>query len=957
MVTDGTAAHETILTRDETVWLAECSCGAAGCAHAVALADILLGAAAEPVGTTGLPPSWDGVFRESRGRAWLTAPQIVRLGLDPGPETWRHHHLWPAAPRSEAEFALGVVAWARDMGQEAGVSPEALAQAAAGDPPPAFAGWHRSMRTSRWIGWIGAMAADAGALSALRLRLEGPESGDYRLISEGGTAIAPPPLPPLPESGWIVPADVIESVDGVAFLERCGVAVPDFIAGRLIRVGFRVSVKAELTSFALGDKNEWCVLSMEAESADGWLINRYDEHGWLARDATRAAVEPTAEQKRWRLTDRSALAAAEIHFRRLEARHHPATRRWQVRVADDFAERFARWMKTAPACIALDLSPELASLRLPPVSLISRLEIAEDGLDWFEVRALKDVSDTDLSALELKALMDAEGHYVRLGKKGWRRAEDGTPPEAQSSLSSAGLTPHGMATTSRRYHTLQLAQEPVLELLPEEIVRRVQARAAALLDQPTPAVPSSIKADLRPYQREGFEFLARLSQLNCGAILADDMGLGKTLQTLVWMAWVREQAAAKHGAEAIPPCLVVCPKSLTDNWRAEARKFLPSLHVRVWKSRDLRLFAQEARWAGLNVLNYPQLRTVADKLGRVEFLTAVLDEAQAIKNPDSATSRAARAIQATHRLALSGTPIENSLLDLWSVMAFAMPGALGNRATFERFFEGADDSIGRRELAQRVRPFLLRRTKLQVAKDLPERIEEDLYCEMEAEQSTLYRAELKKAQQQLLRVESDRQWQEQRFHVLASLMRLRQICCDPTLVFPAVKASSAKLDALDDLLEPIVAEGQKVLLFSQFTGMLDRLKDRLTRWKVPIFLLTGATENRGAMVEAFQKTKGPAIFLISLKAGGAGLTLTAASYVVLFDPWWNPAVEAQAIDRSHRIGQTRTVIAYRLLIKDSLEEKIRALQSAKAALANEVLGEETFASSLSLSELRKVLLA
>jgi SNF2 family DNA or RNA helicase len=598
----------------------------------------------------------------------------------------------------------------------------------------------------------------------------------------------------------------------------------------------------------------------------------------------------------------------------------------------------------------------------------TRLEIVEDGLDWFELRAVRDVSETTLTPLELKALLDAEGSWVDLGRKGFRQLVDETDPATLTRLAEAGLRPHGLVSEKRRFHTLQLAGDRLHELLPAATRERLDHRAAVLAAHTPPGLPRALRAELRPYQLEGFRFLTALAQAGCGALLADDMGLGKTVQTLAWLAWLREQgdpaapAAARLDLDAAPPsardpqsALVVCPKSLTDNWRAEARKFLPGLHVRVWKAKDLRFFHHEAPWAGLNILSYPQLRLVADKLDRVRFLAAILDEAQAIKNPDSATARAARALQSTHRLALTGTPIENRLLDLWSICAFAVPGVLGSRVRFEREVESLDELDGARDLATRVRPFVLRRTKSQVARDLPERIEEDLYCEMGEAQERLYKAELKKAQQQLLVVAEERQFQQDRFHVLASLMRLRQLCCDPSLLFPGAAVPSAKLEALDDLIEPILAEGHKVLIFSQFTSMLATLRTRLAPHRVPLFSLTGATERRGEVVDQFNHTQGPAVFLISLKAGGSGLNLTSASYVILFDPWWNPAAEAQAIDRAHRIGQTRTVIAYRLLIKDSLEEKIRALQASKAALADGVLGEEALTQTLNLDQLRSLL--
>jgi SNF2 family DNA or RNA helicase len=285
-------------------------------------------------------------------------------------------------------------------------------------------------------------------------------------------------------------------------------------------------------------------------------------------------------------------------------------------------------------------------------------------------------------------------------------------------------------------------------------------------------------------------------------------------------------------------------------------------------------------------------------------------------------------------------------------MAFSMPGILGNRADFQKLFDAKEDPLCRRRLAARVRPFLLRRTKMQVAKDLPERIEEDLLCELEGEQQTLYKAELKRAQQMLLGISTASQLNKNRFNLLTSLLRLRQICCHPKLVKEDSKAESTKVEALLETLDPIMEEGGKVIVFSQFVEMLGLLKKAIAERNWPTYYLAGDTENRGELVQQFQEHQGEAIFLISLKAGGFGLNLTAASYVVLFDPWWNPAVENQAIDRAHRIGQRQTVIAYRLLIKDSVEEKIRSLQRSKSQLAEDVLGEDKFAQALTLDDLR-----
>jgi SNF2 family DNA or RNA helicase len=429
------------------------------------------------------------------------------------------------------------------------------------------------------------------------------------------------------------------------------------------------------------------------------------------------------------------------------------------------------------------------------------------------------------------------------------------------------------------------------------------------------------------------------------------MGLGKTLQSLAWLAWLNASGDARTSASH--PSLVVCPKSVMDNWRAEAERFYPDLRVRLWRGEPAEELPPARANADLIIVNYAQLRALSPAIGDTPWIAAILDEAQYIKNPDSQTAQAARALKADHRLALTGTPIENRLLDLWSIFSFAMPGALGNRAHFLRRFNAQDDPLARRRLAARVRPFLLRRNKAQVAKDLPDRVEEDLLCEMEGRQRTLYRAELKRARQLLLGLKTNKELNDARFNILTSLLRLRQICCHPALVDEKLREEeSAKMAALEDLLEPLMEEGHKVLVFSQFVTMLDLLRDRVRQRQWPHFYLAGDTENRGELVKEFQTAAGAAVFLISLKAGGFGLNLTAASYVVLFDPWWNPAVENQAIDRTHRIGQTSKVMAYRLLTADSIEQKIRALQKKKASLANDVLGEERFAQSLSLDDLR-----
>ena len=739
-----------------------------------------------------------------------------------------------------------------------------------------------------------------------------------------------------------IPAPALESGHGVRFLRRLGVELPVRLRDRVRTVEVKPSLRCDVQPTWPGAKEESCIIEAIAQSSDGLLVMVYTPDGW------RAVSENQATRDTDIYYDRAALAPLPVLLEPLGLKWDEHRSHWHFKVTRKFADIFSAWLKSLPTEIPVELRGELASFEKEAVAGSVRLDVEEAGVDWFDLRVVLDVSETELSKEELKLLLDARGGWVRLGKKGWRRLEFKLTEQDDEQLSRLGLSASDLSSEPQRLHALQLADKAARRFLPEEQCEQIERRAAELQSRVMPAVPSGIRADLRPYQLEGFHFLAYLSANHFGGILADDMGLGKTLQTLTWLAWLRELP----NRDASKPTLVICPKSVADNWRAETERFLPGMRVRVWNGPDLSLLPKQTATADLHVINYAQLRSLGETLATLSFLAVILDEGQFIKNPSSATAQIARGLRSAHRLVLSGTPIENRLLDLWSLMSFAMPGALGHRAQFAKLYDSKEDPFARRRLAARVRPFVLRRTKAQVATDLPDRVEEDLYCELEGEQRTLYRAELKRAQQMLLRVTTQKQLAKERFHVLTSLMRLRQICCHPRLVKPESKASSAKVDALMEQLEPLMEEGQKVLVFSQFVEMLDILKDAIEARNWPIFYLAGKTENRGQLVREFQAAKGAGVFLISLKAGGFGLNLTAASYVVLFDPWWNPAVENQAIDRTHRIGQVNKVMAYRLLIKDSIEEKIRALQTGKRALADDVLGEEKFAQSLTLEDIQ-----
>ena len=757
----------------------------------------------------------------------------------------------------------------------------------------------------------------------------------YEAAGFGGLSVAEPNL---------VPAPALETNHGLVLLDAIGTEPPPRIAERIRTVRAQVVFRCTIEAPQFGT-GEVMKVVIRAEFGEAAPPQRFARDGWVDQPLGQPLPSVLAR------VDRAALRATPRAVEALGLNWNHYQNAWERKVGKKLPGELADWLAALPPDLEVELDPLLASLRDAPITASVRLDVEEAGVDWFDLRVALDVADTTLTQEELKLLLDAQGGFVRLGTKGWRRLEFQFSEEDERQLAELGLNAREFSSEPQRLHALQLAGKKAARLMPERHFAAIERKVEEIQTRVAPPVPETIRAELRPYQVEGFHFLAYLTVNRFGGILADDMGLGKTLQALAWLAWL---PAEKN----TPPSLVVCPKSVMGNWTAEAAHFSPTTRVRVLSRGACDAAALAAARAGADIVvaNYTQLRLLEGELTAVPWRAVILDEAQYIKNPESQTARIALALKAQHRLALSGTPIENRLLDLWSIMAFAMPGVLGTRAQFTRSFDQKNDPLARLRLSARVRPFLLRRTKGEVAKDLPDRIEEDLVCEMDGLQATLYRAELKRARQQLLKLKTSRELDQARFNILTSLLRLRQICCHPALVTEkGAKAESAKLSALLDLLEPLVEEGHKVLVFSQFVEMLKLIRAEIDARGWQQFLLTGQTEDRGELVADFQKSEGGAVFLISLRAGGFGLNLTAASYVVLFDPWWNPAVENQAIDRTHRIGQTSKVIAYRLLVKESIEEKIRALQKQKKALAADILGEESFARGLTLDDFQFLL--
>lgn len=460
-----------------------------------------------------------------------------------------------------------------------------------------------------------------------------------------------------------------------------------------------------------------------------------------------------------------------------------------------------------------------------------------------------------------------------------------------------------------------------------------------------PDLPEDLKSTVRDYQKEGIEWLYQRAMSEGGALLADDMGLGKTLQSL---AFIKQWKT--HGGEAAQgPALVVCPATLLGNWRDEAAKFVPDLSVLVMHGPSRKKYFEVMPAADIIVTSYALLDRDCAQYQKLTISAILLDEASAIRNPDTLAAKAARKVNAAMRVAITGTPVENSVRDLWSIFQFIMPSYLGSREDFKNRYEvpcaaEVPDKAAIQRLRWRTGPFMLRRTKSLVAKDLPPKLESIIWCDPSPLQKQHYEGILRHGAEKVDDLLKKSGGSSARMQMLTVLLRLRQSCCDLRLLGVDLKKTSleevsAKLVRLMELLDEAQRGGHRVLVFSQFTTMLSLIRDELDREDMDYCYLDGSTSDRSKVVDRFQKPDGPPVFLISLKAGGYGLTLTAADTVVLFDPWWNPAVEAQAADRIHRIGQTKPSTIYKFITRGTVEEKILLLQEKKRSIITAATGD------------------
>ncbi|MEG1846872.1 MAG: SNF2 helicase associated domain-containing protein [Lachnospiraceae bacterium] len=456
-------------------------------------------------------------------------------------------------------------------------------------------------------------------------------------------------------------------------------------------------------------------------------------------------------------------------------------------------------------------------------------------------------------------------------------------------------------------------------------------------------IPASLETTLREYQKRGYLWIKTLHYNGFGGILADDMGLGKTIQVISFLLSEYLEGKATDNKN----CLIVCPASLVYNWRSEIERFAPKLPVTmvVGTAEERKQMIEQISNRDILITSYDLLKRDIDNYKEIRFHSEIIDEAQFIKNHTTLVAKSVKLIQADFKMALTGTPVENRLSELWSIFDYLMPGFLYG---YQRFRQELEVPITQNQqtealnrLQKMIRPFVLRRLKKDVLTDLPDKMEENMYALMEGEQLQLYDAHVQRMKM-MLNKQSEQEFAGTRFQVLAELMKLRQLCCDPSLLFENYKAGSAKSDMCIDLIRNAISGGHKILLFSQFTTMLEHLQIAMREEGISYYSLTGATakEKRAKLVEDFNKDA-TSVFCISLKAGGTGLNLTSADIVIHYDPWWNIAVQNQATDRAHRIGQTNVVTVYKLIAKGTIEENIVKLQEAKHELAEQVLGGDT----------------
>ena len=579
-----------------------------------------------------------------------------------------------------------------------------------------------------------------------------------------------------------------------------------------------------------------------------------------------------------------------------------------------------------------------------------RVQISS-GIDWFDLKTVVEFGDQQVNFHDIRKALKRKENYIKLADGSIGQIPQEWLEKYKHLWGLAEETADGFRVSDLHLSLIDslLEDDASIQTPPDLIQRRERFRHFERIAPQS--LPKGFIGELRPYQKHGFDWLHFLREYKFGGILADDMGLGKTVQVLTYLQSLQEQAKAESAA------LLVVPKSLIANWQRESEKFTPSLrfleYMGNFRNKDVSIFDDY----DVVITTYGTMLRDIEILHKYKFHHIILDESQVIKNPLAKSAKAARLLNAEHRIVMTGTPVENNTFELWSQFAFLNPGLLGSMEYFKKEFANPIEAAGDEKTAETLRklvyPFILRRTKEQVALELPPRTERIVYIDMDAAQKRLYTQTRERYRAELLGLIKAEGMNNARFKVLEGLLRLRQIAIHPALVDKTYKGEAPKFEILLETLETLQAENHKALIFSQFVETLKLVKKELDARKIKYVYLDGQTSNRQAKVDGFQTNEAIPFFLISLKAGGVGLNLTAADYVIHLDPWWNPAVEMQASDRAHRIGQTRPVFVYKIIARDTVEEKILQLQEKKRALVKNIIATEaSFFKSLSQDDVK-----
>ena len=593
-----------------------------------------------------------------------------------------------------------------------------------------------------------------------------------------------------------------------------------------------------------------------------------------------------------------------------------------------------------------------------PFKMCAKIDFSEDSKDSFEIQLYGQVGEDIINFDEIYETIQNNEKYSRVRSLGFVEypAEDiYAMMKSFNSFDAYRNDENKFLVKTYRAGLVQELQTRGFELILSDEFQKFWSQISSFSTEEDLQLPKGVNAELREYQMKGFSWLWFMYKYGLNGILADDMGLGKTLQALSLIQKAKE-------TDGDMPVLVVCPTSVVFNWESEIQKFTPELKCLKLAGVDRKNLFSEISNYDIVITSYALIRRDIEDLKEIKFRYVILDESQNIKNAMSQTAQSVKQLNSDHRLALSGTPIENRLEELWSVFDFLMPGFLFNVAEFNfryvnPIMERGDKTVEKR-LKMQIYPFILRRMKRDVAKDLPDKVENIAYCEMTPDQKDFYLDVLDSTKEELFKSIEQNGLEKSRMSIFSALLRLRQICCHPRLYDKEMvkgDIQSGKFEHLKGMLEQIISEGHRVLLFSQFVDMLDIIKGWLERTGIPYEYLTGKTKDRQGAVERFNSSASIPIFLISLKAGGTGLNLTGADYVIHYDPWWNPAVEDQATDRAYRIGQTKKVFVYRIITKNTVEEKIQKLKSIKRNLVDSVISvDRNITKSLTIDDIKEI---